>query len=290
MEPIPAGVDNYRTPPYIVEELTLEDESINRYVWYAGEDMPWPEIKGGFIRRCRVTPITPFRIWERIGDVPQDMRKSLRRDMADREHQEAQYEIPAKGIFDSIMEQYGTLGVCELTALQGMKPEDVRALGIDDIFCPWSEDCSIEDMPKPYQVIEDHIRRQVEALNGNQTLSRIGKEMLASIKKSREYDEIFVDRVESQKDPIYSNPVFRALNRLNRRRRDRALNDMADADLAAKNAAAQASNDNSALVAEMAEQNRLKREELELRREELELNRQMIAKGKAGRKPAEVNA
>lgn len=297
MEPIPAAVDNYRTPPYIVEELTLEDKSINRYVWYPGEDMPWPEIKGGFIRRCRVTAIVPFRIWERIADVPEDMRKSLRRDMMDRDHQEAQYEIPAKGIFESIMEQYGVLGVRELTALQGMKPEDVCALGVDDVFCPWPEDCSIDDMPKSYRVIEDHIRLQLGTLNGNRILKSVGEDMLRSIKDSRKYDAIFVDRVESQKEPIYSNPAFRALSRLDRRRRDHALNDMAAAqnkvfDKVPEILAAQGSSDNSALIGVMQEQNAMLREELAQNREMMKalLAERQADKPSRTRKPAQVDA
>lgn len=286
MEPMAQAAINQRTPQPIIEEFTFENENINRYVWYAGEDLPWPEIKGGFIKRCRVTPIVVFSVWERINDVPEDMRKAVRRDWMDPKHTEARYEIRPQGIFDSVMAQYEEVGVRELTTLTGMNEQQVASLNIDAIFTPWHSD----DIPKPYREIEDRIKDALRKLNGNQLLRSVGEELLASIENSRKYDDMFVDRVEGQKEPIYSKPVFRALSRLERRRRDHALNDMAAADVAAKNAAAQASNDNAALVAEMAEQNRLKREELELRREELELNRQMLAKGKPGRPPKQAEA
>jgi hypothetical protein len=289
MEPVAAAAAaNWHTPQPIVETLTFEDERVNRYVWYAGEDLPWPEIHGGWIKRCRVTPILPFLIWERINDVPEDMRKAVRKDWMDRTHQEAQYEIRPAGIFNSIMEQYGALGVIELTALRGKPEQEVLALNISTTFCPWHG----ADIPKPYREIKEQIEKVLRTASLNATLRSVGEEMLASIEASKAYDEQFVDAEESQKELKYSKPGLRALSRLDRRRRDHALTDLAEADLAAKRAAAQTSSDQSALVAEMAEQNRLKREELELRREELELNRQMMAKGKPGRPPkqAEVDA
>lgn len=289
MEPNVQAAINYHTPQPIVEEFTFENESVNRYVWYPGEDLPWPEIKGGFIKRCRVTPITTFSIWERIMDVPEDLRKGVRRDWQDRNHTEARYEIRPQGIFESVMAQYGEMGAVELAALRGKSEQEVAALNLDIAFCPWDS----HEMPKPYRVIEEHIQGVLKTLKGKglyDVIERVGEEMLASIEKSRKYDDIFVDRVEAQKEPVYSHPVFRALDRLERRRRDKALGDLAAAEVAAKQASTQASNDSSALLAEMQEQNRLKREELELRREELELNRQMLAKGKPGRPPKQVEA
>jgi len=295
MEPVAAAAAaNWHTPQPIVETLTFEDERVNRYVWYAGEDLPWPEIHGGWIKRCRVTPILPFLIWERINDVPEDMRKAVRKDWMDRTHQEAQYEIRPAGIFNSIIEQYGALGVRELTALNGKTPQEVAALNLDNMFAPWHSD----GIPKPYRQIEEHIRLTLSGGHLTPIQRAVGEEMLGSIVTAKAYDEMFVDEEESRTDaegrPVlkYSRPGLRALSRLGRRRRDHALTDMAEADLAMKKAAAQTSSDNAALVAEMAEQNRLKREELELRREELELNRRSVAKGKPGRKPkqAEVDA
>lgn len=224
MDPIArSAAENFRTPQPIIEEFTFKDERVNRYVWYAGEDVPWPEIKGGFIKRCRVTPIVSFLVWERINDVPEDMRLAVRRYWMDPSHSEAQYEIRPQGIFESIMAQYGILGVRELTALKGKPEQEVAALKLDQTFCPW------DDIPKPYSVIEDHIRRTLNGVNGNQLLRSVGEEMLGSIDASRDYDQQFVDFVESQKELRYSHPAFRALHRLDRRRRDHALNDMAAA-------------------------------------------------------------
>lgn len=286
MEAMAQAALNQRTPQPIIETLTYENESVNRYVWYAGEDLPWPELKGGFIKRCRVAPIVSVFIWERIGDVPTDMRKRLRKEWHDKDYAEAEYEIRPQGIFNSVMELYGELGVRELTALKGLEEQAVLALNIDVTFCPWHSD----DIPKPYREIEAHIQKVLNTASLSPILRQVGEEMLASIKASRQYDDIFVDQVEGAKEPVYSKPVFRAMSRLERRRRDKALSDLAEADVAMKNAAAQASNDNSALVAEMAEQNRLKREELELRREELELNRQAIAKQKPPKNRATADA
>lgn len=296
MDPMVAAAVNYHTPQPIIETLTFEDERVNRYVWYPGEDLPWPEIKGGWIKRCRVTPIVSFLTWERINDVPQDMRLAVRRDWTDRTHQEAQYEIRPQGIFDSVMNQYGALGVRELTSLKGMMEPQVAALNIDLAFCPWNSD----EIPKPYRIIEGHIKQVLQSVNGNKVLRSVGEEMLASIEASKSYDEMLADEEESRKNEKgeyvlkYSRPGLRALSRLERRRRDAALNDMAAAqnkvfEKVPEILAAQQSPDNSALVAEMAEQNRLKREELELRREELELSRQMMAKGKPGRPPKQAD-
>lgn len=225
MEPMAAAAANWQTPQPIVETLTYEDERVNRYVWYAGEDLPWPEIKGGWIKRCRVTAILPFLIWERINDVPADMRKAVRKDWMDREHQEAQYEIRPQGIYDSIMGQYQIWGVRELTVLKGKTPQEVAALNIDLTFCRWHGD----DIPKPYSAIEDHIRQTLKTLNGNQLLRSVGEEMLAAISAARAYDQTLVDEEESRKELKYSRPGLRALSRLDRRRRDTALNDMAAA-------------------------------------------------------------
>lgn len=224
MDPMARGAaESFHTPQPIVEVLTFEDERVNRYVWYPGEDLPWPEIAGGFIKRCRVTPIVPFPIWERIADVPEDMRKAVRRDWMDRSHQEAQYEIRPQGIFEAVMGQYGVLGVRELTALTGMEEQRVAALNIDTTFAPWPS----SDIPKPYSAIEDHIKQTLRSLNGNQVLRAVGEEMLASIAAARAYDVMFVDEEESRKELKYSRPGLRALSRLERERRDQALNNMA---------------------------------------------------------------
>lgn len=291
-----AAID-WQTPQPIVETLTFEDERVNRYVWYAGEDVPWPEIKGGWISRCRVTPILPFLIWERITDVPEDMRKAVRKDWMDRTHQEAQYEIRPQGIFDSVMGQYGVWGVRELTALKGKAPQEVAALNIDVTFCPWTGD----DIPKPYREIEDHIKKTLHGLNGNQLLRSVGEDMLRSIAASKAYDEMLVDAEESQKELKYSRPGLRALSRLDRRRRDSALNDMAAAqnkvfDKVPEILAAQGGGDNSALVGILQEQNALLREELAQNREMMNTllaDRQVAnpsRKRQRSRRPEPVNA
>lgn len=269
MEPVAAAAAaNWHTPQPIIETLTFEDERVNRYVWYAGEDLPWPEIKGGRIKRCRVTPIVPFLIWERINDVPEDMRKAVRKDWMDRSHQEAQYEIRPQGIFDAVMGQYHLWGCRELTALRGMSERQVAALNIDSTFAPWHSD----EIPKPYSQIEDHIRLTLGANYMTPLLRSVGQEMLASITASRAYDQTFVDAEESQKELKYTNPGLRALSRLDRRRRDQALNEMAAAqnkvfDKVPEILAGQQGADNSAVVAALLEQNKLMREELAMNRE-----------------------
>jgi len=284
MEPMArATADSVRTPQPIVEELTFTDEKVNRYLWFAAEDLPWPEIKEGFIRRCRVAPILPFPIWERINDVPEDMRIAVRKEWMDKEHQEAKYELRPQGIYDAIMNQYNHLGVRELTALRGMDPDRVTALLIDQTYCPWDNG----DIPKPYAIIGDHIERTLRKLNKNTILQTVGEEMLASIAASRAYDEMLVDEEESRPILKYSRPGLRALSRLDRRRRDSALNDMAAAqnrvfDKVPEILAAQGTTENNALlkVLEMQnEQNRLLREELAILRQSLIGEPNYVAKG-----------
>lgn len=292
MDPMARGAaDAYRTPQPIIETFTFDNERVNRYVWYPGEDLPWPEIKGGWIKRCRVTPILPFLTWERINDVPQDMRLAVRRDWMDRDHQEAQYEIRPQGIFDSVMNQYGQLGVKELTTLGGMKPQDVEDLRIDDIFCPWPE----SRMPKPYREIEEQIQKSIRDLGGNRLLCRVGEEMLESIAASKAYDQTFVDAEESQKELKYTRPGLRALSRLDRRRRDTALNDMAAAqnkvfDKVPEILAAQGDSNSSAILAALMEQNQLMREELKLVREAMLAEQQSNAKPSRPRKSEQADA
>lgn len=206
-------------------------------------------------------------------DVPRDMRKALRRDLMDREHQEAQYEIPPQGIFESIMGQYGVWGVKELSGLQGMAPKEVAALNIDLTFCPWHWD----EIPKPYRIIEDQIKNTLRSLNGNQLLHSVGEDMLQSLTAAKAYDEMLVDEEESRKELKYSRPGLRALSRLERQRRDTALNNMA----ASQNKvfekipdilAAQSGGHDPALV----EMLKAQQEQNELLREELAMNREAL--------------
>ena len=294
MEPMAAAAANWQTPQPIVEMFTFAEESVNRYVWYAGEDVPWPEIKGGWIKRCRMTPIVPFLIWERINDVPVDMRKGVRKDWHDREHQETQYEIRPQGIFESVMTQYGAWGLKELVALKGKTPQEVAALNIDATFIPWHD----EEIPKPYRAIEQHINEALKTLNGNHLLRSVGEEMIQAVTDAMNYDQVLLGYEESQKELKYSNPGLRALSRLGRSRRDRAQNDMAELhnkafDKAHEMITAQGSGGTDpALVTVMQEQNAMLREELAQNREMMKalLAERQADKPSRTRKPAQVDA
>lgn len=230
-----------------------ENDRDPRYIWQAAEDIPWhiTELPGGFIERCRITPIFPSPVWERVDDVPDTMRIDLRSENG--KVVEAKYEIQPGAIFNSITEKYGVWGVVELRALKGMPLDKFMGLNLDAIFTPWPKSRDsidpktnkpLDRCPKQYANLKQHIIGVIEGLRRDSSVNisgnrfqvdpesaflmiHVGEDMLLSIQRSEAYDVALVDSEETGDKAAYTVHGLRALDRLGRRRRDHALNDMA---------------------------------------------------------------
>lgn len=215
-----------------VTHTQIANDRARRYIWQCIEDIPWHsnEIAGGWIERARVTPVFAAPIWERIDDVPEELRLDTRGEFG--KITEAKYEVQPGGIYLGIMEMYEGWGVMELSALYDIQLSDFLRLNVDGIFCPWLKDreLAVDEVPKPYSEIKAHIMRVAENLTSDSrrdTLTKVAEDMLKSLERSASHDVAMVDALEAQKEFAYTKPVLRALDRLERRRRDHALNDMA---------------------------------------------------------------
>lgn len=204
-----------KTPDRVRERISKS----NRYVWQAFEDIPHPQIVGGFIKRGRAWPILPWSLWERIMDVPLEMRLDVRSSPQDKEHQEARYEIAPGDVFDHIMEFSGHWGIVELRSLFDMPLRQFLELDIDRRFFPG-------EIPKPYTAIRARIHEVCAGLT-DKTLLDVGADMLRSITISEAYDVRMIDELENQDKFKYGHPHYRALSRLERRPKTEILGDMA---------------------------------------------------------------
>lgn len=233
----------------------VENDRETRYVWYPGEDIPWhiDELPGGFVERCRVTPILPKPVWKAIVDVPETMRIDVRADPVSGKIDEARYEILPGPIFKSIMEKYESWGLVELRALKGFSLTQFMALQIDAIFAPWPKDRSsidpvtgkmLDRCPRAYSDLKTHITQVAEGIKATgqveisgvrftldpqkaQLYLAIANDMLLGIQRSEAFDVALVDSEETGDKPQYTVHGLRCLDRLGRRRRDHALADMA---------------------------------------------------------------
>lgn len=234
-------------------------EHINRYVWFAAEDIPYDAnagyiallrerarqiglydipLAGGVVERMRVTPILPAPHWDRIGDVPEDMRRAFRLQKPNGDYEEAMYFVPQGHVFDGLMDSYRLWGVVELTALRGMDIEDFLELRIDETFFPDAKDLTrlgpnlkpIDETPRKYSLMRSRI---VEVLATQPRDARfpvyeaVARDMLFAIDVSAAFDMQLVDEEESRNPLKYSHHGLRALHRLERTRRDHAMNEMA---------------------------------------------------------------
>lgn len=202
----------------------IYNEKARRYIWYPGEDIPSEHLEGGYIQRCRLTPILAWKTWEIIWAVPEHLRIDVRGGPEG----EAAYELQPGWILDEILQRYELWGVRELKALYDWPLLDVIRLNLDGIFSPWrkSRDYEIDEIPKPYRIIRQHIESVLET-NKDKTIRKVGEDMLQSIAASEAYDVVLVDEEESRAPIKYSKPGFRALSRLERRHKDHAIADMA---------------------------------------------------------------
>ena len=235
-------------------------EMTNRYVWYPGEDIPHSEatagfvallrdrakqlglslnVPAGFIERCRVAPILSAPVWERADSVPSEMRREGRGRGPTGDYDEYRYLIPAGHIFASVMEQYQGWGVVELKALAGMEPGEYLELKIDETFFPELKSRDVIDpetgtlldhIPKQYSKIDAQILEVLDRLPADSrrnTLVKVGEDMRRAIQIARAFDTALVDEEETRSPLRYSLQGLRALDRLERQRRDHALNEMA---------------------------------------------------------------
>lgn len=212
------------------------DDSVTHYVFYPGEDIPYAEVVTGYVKRGSVTPILAFPKWDRAQDVPDGMRKATRGIQivsGESEPIEAMYEIAPNNIFNHLLEKYGHWGVTELSALAGWRPDQVKALDIDNVFFPNGIPDTYREMKARIgqaasEVPKDHPQRDA--------YRKIAEDMLLAIARSESYDKAFVDEVEANIErskssdkwqSTYCKPSLRALARLERTRKDDAVNTVA---------------------------------------------------------------
>lgn len=212
------------------------NENTTHYLFYPAEPIPYTEVVTGYILRGQVTPVLAFPKWDRWEDVPDGMRKATRgiQDSGmDKVPIEAMYEIAPHNIFDHIMEKYSAWGVTELVALQGMTPQEVIRLNIDQIFFP-------NGIPATYTEIRARINaaaKEVSRDNPNWDIyKQVADDMITAVARCEQYDNAFVDEVESNIEKsksdrawqsTYCKPSLRAMARLERTRKDQAMNAMA---------------------------------------------------------------
>lgn len=244
--------------PQMAAPQPIAMEYVNRYIWFPAEDIPYPEanagyiailreraqqlnyrniqLAGGFIERMRVTPVLPAPYWERIFDVPDEMRRNLRGQKANGDYEEALYYVPPGHIFDGIMDSYRLWGVTELQALRGMEVEELLDLRIDETFFPEEKDLTrignngktIDETPRRYSLMRARIAETLaEAPPKSAIYQRIAGDMLTAIEVATAFDTALVDEEETRNPLRYSNHGLRALHRLERQRRDHAMNEMA---------------------------------------------------------------
>jgi len=234
-------------------------ERTNRYVWQGAEDIPHSEatagyvallrdrakqlnipltVTAGFIERCRVAPILAMPVWDRTEDVPLEMRVRFRDQKPNGDFEQAQYLIQPGGIFDSVLEMYEGWGVRELRALRGFDANDFLELQIDDVFFPMVKDRNqfdavgrlLDQIPRTYREMKQRLMQRASYLPADgrrTTLEAVAADMLHSLEVSAAFDNSLVDR-EEEPGQRYSNHGLRALTRLERERRDHALNRMAE--------------------------------------------------------------
>lgn len=212
------------------------DDNTTHYLFYPAEPIPYTEVVTGFILRGQVTPVLAYPKWDRWEDVPDGMRKLTRGiQMAGGENTpvEAMYEIAPNNIFNHIMEKYGHWGVTELTALRGMRPEEVIRLNIDATFFP-------AGVPATYRAIRERINAAASEVSKDHpdwaTYKRIADDMVTATVHCERYDNGLVDEVESNIEKskssdkwqsTYCSPSLRAMARLERTRKDQAMNSIA---------------------------------------------------------------
>lgn len=214
----------------VIDPLAVKkDNNTKHYLFYAGEHIPHPDIAGGFILRGQVTPVLPLPKWDRFTDIPDGMVRRTRGIVeagGETHPEEGLYEIPPHPVFEDVMEKYGAWGVVEITALENMDVRDVAALNIDSTLFP-------NGVPLTYREQEEALRARMRELKGHilyETYDKVARAYMQSIERSRAYDMRLVDEVEYSIDSKeqgslsgYTAPANRAMARLERPRRDKAI-------------------------------------------------------------------
>lgn len=210
---------------------TIQTDNTNHYIFYAGEDIPYPHLALGKVQRGRVTPVLPFPLWDKFEGVPQGLQVRVRGQQwinSESVPEEAQYILQPDPLFRHIMENYGDWGIVELEALRGMSPAQVIALNIDDTFFP-------KGVPATYTLMKERILEtaaEVKSSPNYPVYRQIAQDMLKGIDGCIRYDNARVDEVEGNIERSKSNPAYqstycamsiRMLARLERGRKDEAL-------------------------------------------------------------------
>lgn len=234
-------------------------KTLNRYVWTPAEDIPNEEmtlgyvttlrqmakrlgmnipISGNYVERCRVAPVLAAVKWDRWVEVPAELRTGGREPDGMGNYHEASYKIEPGDIFDEFMAQYRMWGCVELMALRGLPIEDFIALQADETFFPEEKDRSktaldgnpLDTVPRAYSTLRARIVTIAENLphdGRGQLLRAVAADMLTAISMAEAFDTQLVDTEETAVPLKYSKRGLRALDRLERQRRDHAMNEMA---------------------------------------------------------------
>lgn len=203
------------------------NQNTKHYLFYPGENIPHPEIAGGFILRGQITPVLPLPIWDRFTDVPEGLRKRVRGGSPE-EPDEAMYELAPQPIFEDVHEKYGAWGVTDLPMLLDLDVREVAALNIDRTFFPAGVPISYREQE---ECLRNALKRLTETGNGNvRFYEQIANAYRAAIERARAFDMKLVDDVEQSIESkevgslsTYSAHSLRAMMRLERPRRDKAI-------------------------------------------------------------------
>lgn len=229
----------------------LADEGLDqvRFIWQCVEDLPHEEVMGGWIERCRVMPIVKRYRWESYDALSEDQREPgmVRRDKEGR-IAEAAYSILPGHIFKTVMDQFEPRGVVEFKAIRGISsPQAFARLNIDGLFFPQRKDrdAKIDEIPRAYTAIRNRIEEvRAELVAGQHDYSpqdrailiEIADQMLHGVQVARSADVALLDESERELELGRNNPQYkqvydardlRALQRLERNRKDYAVEEMA---------------------------------------------------------------
>lgn len=204
--------------------VVYQNNEEKHYLWYPAEDIPHKEIVTGFIHRGRVAPVLPLPVWDKVDDVPTDLRKQLRN-----HDSEALYFISPLPIFKTVMADYGDWGVTDLTAVKNWEARDVWNLRIEDVFFP-------NGIADTYDDIVAQIQGADLPKQKTDVYRAIAADMLRGILVCRKYDTWLVDEAEANIEKskshagyasTYTEPALRAMKRLGRERKDHAISQVA---------------------------------------------------------------
>lgn len=232
-----------------------EDTNVSmiRFVWQPVEDMPHAEVIGGKIERCKVMPIFKRLVWDNIDSLSPELIEPgyRRRRQGDQKDTEAAYAIQPGYICQSVLEEFGPRGVIELEALRGVeRPEEFTSLRIDSLFFP-DEFMARQDKdgkdrgPLTYEEIRQRVIEVKAKLVAGEfgysdeqrrKLALVADDFTKAVRVAEDSDNALLDESEREMElgksdrrykQVYDARDIRALRRLNRQHKDKAIHDMA---------------------------------------------------------------